>query len=129
MLLLRSPSVQYTIIWKGMVYKNPVTKLTGENWGYQPISLATISSVNYCWGWNASWKPQLNCKFQRKSHDVLSNIRDHIKDTGHSAFLNYFCIINRSNNKLDFLLHTSLLILRDRPTPNFQSSSIPLCLF
>ena len=56
-------------------------------------------------------------------------IRDHIKDTGHSGSLDNFCIIDRTNNELDFLVNESLLILRDRTTLNFQSSSIPLCLF
>ena len=61
--------------------------------------------------------------------DTSSASRDHIKDTGHSASLDNFCIIDRTNNELDLLLHGSLLILRDRPTFNFQSSSIPLCLY
>jgi len=62
---------------------------------------------------------------------VSSVIKDHMNDTGHSASLENFCIIDRTNNELDFdlLLHESLLILRDDPTLNFQSSSIPLCLF
>ena len=58
-----------------------------------------------------------------------SAITDHIKDTAHSASLDNFCTIDRTNNELDLLIHESLLILRDRPTLNFQSSSIPLCLF
>ena len=29
-------------------------------------------------------------------------IRDHIKDTGHSASLDNFCIIDRTNNELEF---------------------------
>ena len=57
-----------------------------------------------------------------------SAIRDHIKDTSHSASLDNFCIINKTNNELDLVIYESLLILRDRPTLNFQSSSIPLCL-
>ena len=58
-----------------------------------------------------------------------SAIRDHIKDTGHSSSLDNFCIIDRTNNELDLLIHESLLIPRHRPTLNFQRSSIPLSLF
>ena len=58
-----------------------------------------------------------------------SSIRDHIVNTGHSASINDFCIINTASNELDLLIHESLLILRDRPTLNQQNSSIPLCLF
>ena len=46
-----------------------------------------------------------------------------------SASLGNFCFIDRTNNELDLLIHESLLILRDRPTLNFQSSSVPPCLF
>ena len=45
-----------------------------------------------------------------------SAIRDHIKDTGHSASLVDFCIIDKTNNKL---IRESLLTLRDRPALNF----------
>ena len=55
--------------------------------------------------------------------------RDHIKDTGHSASLDDSCIINKTNNELDLLIHDSLLILRDPPTLNFQHSSIPFAYF
>ena len=58
-----------------------------------------------------------------------SAIRDHIKDTGQSTFLDNFCIIDRTNDQLDLLIHESLLTLRDRPTLNFQSSSIPFVYF
>ena len=37
-----------------------------------------------------------------------------------------FVLFNGTNNELDLLIHESLLILRDRPMLNFQSSSIPL---
>ena len=60
---------------------------------------------------------------------VSSAIRDHINDTGHSAYLDNLCIIDRINNEPDLLIHESLLILRDSPTLNFKSSSIPLRLF
>ena len=36
---------------------------------------------------------------------VSSAIRDHIIDTDHSAFLYNFCIIDRTNNELDLLIH------------------------
>ena len=68
----------------------------------------------------------------RKGNSVkgaASAIKDHVNDTGHSASLDDFCIIDKVNNKLEFLIHESLLILKDRPTLNFQSSSISLCLF
>ena len=68
----------------------------------------------------------------RKSNSVKgasSAIKDHVKDTGHSASLDDFCIIYKANNELELLIHESLLIPKDRPTLNFQSSSIPLCLF
>ena len=48
-----------------------------------------------------------------------SAIRDHIKDAGHSASLDDFCIIDKTNNKLDLLIRESLLTLRDRPALNF----------
>ena len=60
---------------------------------------------------------------------VSSSIRDHIKDTGHNASIDDFCIIDNTSNEFDLLIHESLLILRDRPTLNQQNSSIPLCLF
>ena len=40
-----------------------------------------------------------------------------------------FCILDKTNNNLDSLIHESLLILRDRPTLNQQNSPIPLYLF
>jgi len=60
---------------------------------------------------------------------VKSAITDHVNDTGHSASLDDFCIIDKVNNELELLIHESLLILKDRPSLNFQSSSIPLYLF
>ena len=54
---------------------------------------------------------------------------DHINNTGHSVSLENFCIIDRTSNEHDLLINESYLILRDRPMHNFQSSSIPLCLF
>ena len=60
---------------------------------------------------------------------VSSAIKDHINDTGHSASLDCFCIIDNAINELDLLIHENLLILRDNPTLNFQCSSIPLSLF
>ena len=60
---------------------------------------------------------------------ISSPIRDHINDTGHSASIEDFCILDKVGNELDLLIHESLLMLRDRPTLNQQNSSIPLCLF
>ena len=60
---------------------------------------------------------------------VSSSIRDHVSSTGHSASVEEFCILDSACTELDLLMHESLLILRDRPTPNQQNSSIPLCLF
>ena len=51
---------------------------------------------------------------------VSSSIRDHIKDTGHNASIDDFCIIDNTSNEFDLLIHESLLILRDRPTLNQQ---------
>ena len=60
---------------------------------------------------------------------VKSAIKDHAKDTGRSASMDDFCIIDKANNELELLIHESLFILKDRPYLNFQSSTIPLCLF
>ena len=60
---------------------------------------------------------------------VSSPIRDHINDTGHTASIDDFYIIDIASSELDLLINESLFILRDRPTPNQQNSSIPLCLF
>ena len=60
--------------------------------------------------------------------DASSACRDHIEDTGHNAFLENFCIIDRTNNELDLLIHESLLILRDCPKLNSHSSPIPLSI-
>ena len=68
----------------------------------------------------------------RKGNSIkgaLSAIKDHIKETGNIAFLDNFCTIDRTNNELDLLVNESLLLLRDHPSLNFQSFSIPLCLF
>ena len=58
----------------------------------------------------------------------MSAIRDNILKTLVSDFLGNLCIIDRTN-ELDLLIHESRLIFQDRPTLNFQSSSIPFCLF
>ena len=44
-------------------------------------------------------------KEKPKPEGASSTNRDHIKDTGHSAFLDNFCIIDRTNNELDLLIH------------------------
>jgi len=72
------------------------------------------------------YREQLGINEKRNSvKGASSAIRDHIKDTVHSASLDNFCIIGRTNSELDVPVHGSLLILRDRPTLNFQSYSIP----
>ena len=58
-----------------------------------------------------------------------SPIKDHIKETGHAASFDDFCILDKVKNNFDLQIHESLLILRDRPTLNQQNSSIPLYLF
>ena len=49
---------------------------------------------------------------------VINAKDNHINDTDLIAFLNNFCIIDRTNNELDLLIHESLLIFRDRATLN-----------
>ena len=69
-------------------------------------------------------------KQKREKHSRRSlSIRSHIKDTGHIASIDNFCILDNVCNELDLLIQENLLILRDRPTLNQQNSSIPLCLF
>ena len=54
------------------------------------------------------------------------SIRDHINDTDHSISLENFCIIDKGDKELDLFIQESLLVLRDRPTLNFQSFASPL---
>ena len=68
----------------------------------------------------------INIKGNNVKGAVNSAIKDHVKDTGHSVSLDDFCIIDKANNELELLINESLLILKDRPTLNFQSPSIPL---
>ena len=68
----------------------------------------------------------------RKGNSVKgasSAIRDHIKDTGHSASLDDFCIIDKTNNELHLLIREGLLILRDHPTLNFRAPQFPFAYF
>ena len=46
---------------------------------------------------------------------VSPSFRDHISNTGHSASIDDFCIIDNADNQFDLLIHDSLLILKDRP--------------
>ena len=68
----------------------------------------------------------------KKGNSVKSTssaIGDHIKDTGHSASLDNFCIIDRTNNELDLIIHESVLILRDRPHLIFRAPQFPFVCF
>ena len=47
-----------------------------------------------------------------------SSIRDHVKQTGHSASIEDFRVISKSSNSYDLLIHESPLIQRDRPSLN-----------
>ena len=58
-----------------------------------------------------------------------SSIRDHVKQTGHTASFDDFCVISKISNLYDLLIHESLLIQRDKPSLNSQQSSISMVLF
>ena len=58
-----------------------------------------------------------------------SSIRDHVKQTGHIASIDDFCIISKMDNSYDLLIHESLLIQKDRPILNSQQFSISMVLF
>ena len=58
-----------------------------------------------------------------------SAIWNHINKSGHAASVEDFSVLDRANNDFYLLIHESLLILRDRPSPNSQQSSITLALF
>ena len=106
-------------------------------------SLICSSVVYYkCPGCHASYygKTTRNLVFRCREHleinkagqkikNSSSTIGDHISKTNHDAFLENVEIISRTNNSFELLIHESLLILRDRPSPNRQFSSIPLTLF
>ena len=59
-----------------------------------------------------------------------SSISDRVKQTGHTASIGYFCIISKTDNSYDLLIHESLLLLKGRPILNSQQSSLFLwCYF
>ena len=58
-----------------------------------------------------------------------SAVYNHSCTTGHPISPEDFSIISSTSNNSDLLIHESLLILRDRPTLNSQTSSIQLTLF
>ena len=58
-----------------------------------------------------------------------SAIYNHSSTTGHPVSPEDFSIISSTSNNSDLLIHESLLILRDRPSLNSQTSSIQLTLF
>ena len=58
-----------------------------------------------------------------------SAIYNHSSTTGHPVSPEDFSIISSTNNNSDLLIHESLLILRDHPSLNSQTSSIQLTLF
>ena len=53
-----------------------------------------------------------------------SSNRDYVKQTGHIASIDDFCIISKTDNSYDLLIHESLLLQKDRPILNSQQSSI-----
>ena len=54
---------------------------------------------------------------------------DHISKSGHKASFDDFKIISKTDNHFELLIHESLLIKRDMPSLNSQTSSIPMVLF
>ena len=110
------------------------------------IPTLVCSNVVYkfsCSGCNATYYRKTNrnllirCNeylgINRNGHEIVSSrpssIRYHIKQTGHTASIDDFCIISKSNNSYDLLINESLLIQRDRPSLNSQLSSISMVLF
>ena len=58
-----------------------------------------------------------------------SAVQNHSSTTGHYVSPEDFSNIRSASNRIDLLIHESLLIRRDRPALNFQTSSIQLTLF
>ena len=52
-----------------------------------------------------------------------------IEQTGDTAPIDDFRIINKADNSHDLLIHESLLIHRDKPVLNSQQSSSSMVLF
>ena len=68
-------------------------------------------------------------KAGQKINSNSSSIGDHISKFGHKASFDDFEIISKADNHFDLLIHESLLIKRDTPSLNSQTSSIPMALF
>ena len=64
-----------------------------------------------------------------KMNNNSSAVYNHSSSTGHPVSSEDFEIISSTRNSMDLLIHESLLILRDRPNLNSQTSSIQLTLF
>ena len=67
-------------------------------------------------------------KAGQKIKSNSSSIGDHISKSGHKASFDDFEIISKTDNHFDLLIHESLLIKRDTPSLNSQTSSIPMVL-
>ena len=103
------------------------------------------SSVVYCYKCpscnaryygKASRNPAIHCKKHvgvtktgYKINNKSSAVYSHSSSTGHPVSLEDFSIVRSTRNSIDPLILGSLLILRDRPTLNSQTSSIQLTLF
>ena len=68
-------------------------------------------------------------KVGQKIKSNSSSIGDHISKFGHKASFDDFEIISKTDNHFDLLIHESLLIKRDSPSLNSQTSFIPMVLF
>ena len=55
-----------------------------------------------------------------------SAVYNYFASTGHLLSSDNFDVISHANSYIDHLIHESLLIFRDRPTPNAQMPSCPL---
>ena len=109
------------------------------------ISTLLRSSVVYCYkclSCNAQYygKTSFNLAIRCREHigatktgykinNISSVIYNHSSSTEHSVSPEDLSIISSARNSIDLLIHESLLILRDRPTLNSQTSSIQLTLF
>ena len=110
------------------------------------IPTLVCSNVIYkfsCSGCNASYYGKTNRNLLIRCNEHLginrngrelsspspSSIRNHIKQTGHTASIDDFSVISKTSNSYDLLIHESLLIQRDRPSLNSQQSSISMVLF
>ena len=86
--------------------------------------------VNTSWHFIVRCREHLGINNKGKTiKGVSSSIRDLFSSTGHSAFVEGFCLLDNASNELDLLIHESLLIHRDRPILKQRNSSMPLCPF